>query len=217
MLKLYYAKIELIKEKTTFDPLFEKMNMQRRNKVLRCKNEMDKCRSLLAGYLLRMALEKEGYAYDDLSFSKSENGKPLLESQPAVFFSLSHSGEYAVCAISDREIGVDIESRQKRLFEEDKENMLQAVVEKSLSKKEKSIYFQCEPSEQPALFLQYWTRKESYSKALGKGLGFDFKCIETNTEHFWTKWIDSAYCMSIYVEDGRFYDLQIEEIKALQI
>lgn len=39
---------------------------------------------------------------------RTENGKPYIDGDP-LFFSLSHSGERGVIAVSDRPIGVDLE------------------------------------------------------------------------------------------------------------
>ena len=44
-----------------------------------------------------------------LHVSIAEGGKPYLVSEPGVHFSLSHSGDWAVCAIGDHPLGVDIE------------------------------------------------------------------------------------------------------------
>ena len=120
MLKLYYADTRLIKDQQMFDVIFEKMHMQRREKILRCKNEEDKKCSLLVGYLLRIALEEAGYSYDELEFSQTEKGKPTLISAPEIFFSLSHSGTMAACVLADRQIGVDIENKCRLLLQTEK-------------------------------------------------------------------------------------------------
>ena len=94
--------------------------------------EIDKRRGLAAETLLNYGLKR---LYGRLSFPvklfRDEDGKPhldlsdedkaLLRSQGILFsenieFSLSHSGDYAVCAISEGkegEIGTDIEKHKK--------------------------------------------------------------------------------------------------------
>jgi len=215
MLKLYYANIDLIQEESVFCELLEKVNIQRREKVLRCKHEKDKLRSLLAGYLLRTALEREGFVYDELEFLIDTNGKPALKSVPEVFFSLSHAGEYAVCLISDRNVGMDVETKTKPLFKEGKKDKIVAIAEKILSNQEWEQFTNAANEEATELFLQLWTRKECYSKADGKGLKIELNAIETNTDRFFSKWLDENSCLSIYVEDGNFLDLQIEEVTHL--
>ena len=96
MLKLYYANIGLLNDEQVFQSVLEKVNVQRREKVLRCKQKKDQIRSLLAGYLLRIALEKEGMDYEKTSISILENGKPVISGNLDLHFSLSHAGDYAV-------------------------------------------------------------------------------------------------------------------------
>lgn len=215
MLKLYYANIDLIKDESVFCELLEKVNIQRREKVLRCKQEKDKLRSLMAGYLLRIALERAGFVYDDLEFVTDTNGKPVLKSMPDVFFSLSHAGEYAVCLISNRNVGVDVEVKNKPLFKETKRDKIVAIAKKILSNQELEQFINTANEESVELFLQLWTRKECYSKADGKGLKLELNVIQTNTEKYFSKWLDEDSCLSIYVEDGSFSDLQIEELTYL--
>lgn len=50
-----------------------------------------------------------GYDADTLEIAKTEEGKPYFKGDRVPFFSLSHSGGYAVCAIGDIPLGVDLE------------------------------------------------------------------------------------------------------------
>ena len=65
--------------------------------------------------------------------------------------------------------------------------------------------------------LYYWTRKESYSKALGKGLAMNFAKIDTQEmdDYFWSDWLKEGYFCSLYVEDGVFRDKALQEIVEL--
>lgn len=217
MVKIYYADISLVEDKQIFDYLFEKMNMQRRTKILRCKNKEDKMRSLLAGYLLRIALEEEGYSYENLEFSMTKEGKPILLSYPGLYFNMSHGGKFAVCALSNQMVGVDIESENRLLFQDEKEDRLEKVAERSLTPEEKKIFSKCERAEKKISFLKYWTRKESYSKAIGKGLGMDFNSINTISieSRYWSDWIEEGYYLSIYKEDGEFSSLQVKKVVSI--
>lgn len=217
MLKLYYADTRLIKDQQMFDAIFEKMHMQRREKILRCKNEEDKKCSLLVGYLLRIALEEAGYSYDELEFSQTEKGKPTLISAPEIFFSLSHSGTMAACVLADRQIGVDIENKCRLLLQTEKIEQLERIAEKCLTTAEKEIFFSCALSTKKECFLKFWTRKESYSKALGKGLGIAFQTIDTEKmdKQYWSDWAEDEYYISIYKEDADFSKLQIKKVISL--
>ena len=211
MLKLCYANIEQLYDENVFLTLFEKVNTQRREKILRCKNENDKYRSLLAGYLLRVALECEGMKYEDMCFSVKETGKPFIQNAPFIHYSLSHAGNYAVCLISDRSVGVDIETKTKKVFEH--EEQLENIAKKILSEEEYEAFGHCINDKKAEMFLQFWTRKECYSKADGRGLGIGLNQVDTKNDRFFSKGLDTDVYLSIYVENGNFTDLQIEEVR----
>lgn len=201
MLKLYIADTGLITDKQVFDLFFSRMKKQRRTKVLRCKNEKDRLCSLLAGVLLRHGMEEEGLDYDALEFGITKDGKPILVSHPHIYFSLSHSGNRAVCLISDKQIGVDIEYKSRRLFAGGQEKPLFAVAKQSFTKKEYDVFRSLSGTDQQEYFLQIWTRKEAVSKAIGKGLAMDFSKIDEAEERFMSFWVDEEYFLSIYKEE----------------
>lgn len=106
----------------------------------------------LAGRFLLKKMVKEIYGRENFSVFYGENGKPQLD---FCFFSISHSGNYAVCAVSDRPVGADIElaSRYKRrekypLFSERESSYVNA-------------------RDSAFRFCILWTRKEAYVKAAG--------------------------------------------------
>lgn len=217
MLKYYCANISLIEEQEVFDEWLGKMNKQRREKVLRCKNKNDKCRSLLAGILLRNALEREGISYEDEKFGLNCDGKPILLTHPEIHFSISHSENYVGCIISDRTVGVDLEYSKKSLFLDGNEKRLEAVAKKCLSQAEWEQFSKNDIEKKKKLFLEYWTKKESFSKAMGKGLKMKFSQIDTesNAKDYWTVWTTDGYCVSIYISDGEYEELLIEKQKSL--
>ena len=124
----------------------------------------------------------------ELVMDYGEKGKPYLREYP-LFFNLSHSGEYVVCAVSDREIGVDIQKCSgmnamgiaKRFFSEDECRALEV----------------CETGEErQQSFFRLWVRKEAYGKLLGEGvLGVvsanllpDESRSTTERELIWHEW-----------------------------
>lgn len=98
----------------------------------------------------------------ELAMDYGEKGKPYLREYP-LFFNLSHSGEYVVCAVSDREIGVDIQQcgavRVRRL------------AERFFSAEENRELAACgNEKERLELFYRLWVRKEAYGKMSGEGI-----------------------------------------------
>lgn len=198
MLKLYYGHIKLVKDQQVFDKWFEKMNSERQEKILRLQNDVDKQRSLLAGILLNFGLEKDRFAKQ-------------------IFYSISHSGNYVICALSDRRVGVDIENKFRSVFSESKEEQLNRIAKKCLTMGEEIRFHSCDEDEKADLMMNFWTRKESYSKAVGKGLALDFSTIDTEKMDglYWSGWLEEGYYCSLYVEDGKFNDMKIQEIITL--
>ena len=58
--------------------------------------------------LLRFAVQERGTELDALTLCRTPEGKPYF-AQGTVEFSLSHSGEWAVCVLSNSAVGVDVE------------------------------------------------------------------------------------------------------------
>ena len=198
MLKIYYGHIQLVKDQRVFDKWFEKMNSQRKEKILRCQNDVDKQRSLLAGILLNFGLEKDRFAKQ-------------------VFYSISHSGNYVICVLSNRRVGIDIENKFRSVFSESKEEQLDKIAKKCLTMGEEIRFHSCDDEEKVDLLMKFWTRKESYSKAIGKGLAMDFSQIDTEEmdKLYWSDWLEEGYYCSLYVEDGIFEDMKLQEIITL--
>ena len=115
---------------------------------------------------------RRGASYD-LQFSYGEKGKPYLQGEGMPFFNCSHAGDLVLCAVSDREIGCDIEvcgksgaKIAKRFFQPAEQQWIQAA----------------DPKEQPGIFCELWTRKESFLKACGQGLSLPMNSFSVLTE-----------------------------------
>lgn len=125
----------------------------RRQKALRCPDEEKMRCSLGVELLLYRALG----ATEPLSYALGENGKPYFETGN-VQFSLAHSGNFAVCAVSDCEVGVDIEAPRQNALK---------IAKRFFTERE---YERIERSDEPdELFCRLWVIKESYIKARGTG------------------------------------------------
>ena len=209
-MKLYVANVECLKDADTFEEYLCKVNEQRRAKVLRCKNEEDKKRTLLAGYLLAVALESAGYAYENLEIARTIEGKPYVEAHPEICFSLSHSGKYAVCLLSDQNVGVDVEHKSRKLLLSGNESKLLSVIKGVFSEEELADYENTPKELQTEFFLRLWTRKEAVSKAVGKGLAMDFSKIRVPDENVLSFWLDEEHYISVYREKDK---LQKEDLE----
>ena len=102
VVKLYTINIE-----TAFrhkKALLTSVNETQKEKALRYKNEVAQIRSLASSYLIN-SLSKETLCFN-------ETGKPYFPNGP--FFNVSHSGQYIVMAVSNKNIGVDIEENTEK-------------------------------------------------------------------------------------------------------
>ena len=119
-------------------------------------------RRLLGEALVRFALKKYwNLTSEDYRIDRGEKGKPFIVGVENVFFNISHSGDYVVCAVSDREIGIDIEKRAKARME---------VAGRFFHGEEVAQLKMLEEDKQDQLFFNYWSVKESLLKYIGTGL-----------------------------------------------
>ena len=119
-------------------------------------------RRLLGEALVRFALKKYwNLTSEDYRIDRGEKGKPFIVGVENVFFNISHSGDYVVCAVSDREIGIDIEKRAKARME---------VAGRFFHGEEVAQLKMSEEDKQDQLFFNYWSVKESFLKYIGTGL-----------------------------------------------
>lgn len=214
MVKVYYGNISPVKESEIFQQCLERVDERRRNKISRCKQNGDKYRSLLAGVLLRYGLEQEGIAYETVVFAENSHGKPFLKSPEGIFFSISHSEDYVVCAFSTQNLGVDIEDRQRICR---KKAMLEKIAKRSFTEDEYIRYENIQNFvEKCEYFLRLWTRKESCSKAVGLGLGMDFSQMDVSSDEaevqFWSGWLTSDMYLSIYQESEWIEPVVLQEV-----
>lgn len=213
MLNLYYANIDVFEDKAIYEYALNRVDKKRREKVQRCKNKIDKKRSLLAGLLLRQGLEELGYSFETLEFSVTETGKPYVKSDVSIQFSISHAGDYVCCILSDEPVGVDIESSKKTIFLPQKKEVLVSMAKKCLSDREWECFWYGQERER--IFLEYWTKKEAYSKCKGKGLGMDFSEIDTESGSlkFWSSGAIEEYHVSVYRLSERYEELTIYKVR----
>jgi len=100
------------------------------------------------------------------TFTKGEQGKPYISNVgfTDLFFSLSHTkGLVALYIARGSEIGCDVEKRNSKARGGD-------IAKRFFSAAEVEQYLAVAPERQRDRFFDYWSLKESYIKAKGKGL-----------------------------------------------
>lgn len=155
MLRLYYANVSALDATACACAL----SGYRREKLTKQKDPAARKQSLGAELLLRAALHD---AVPERPWPPTirvgENGKPAWDVE-GLYFNLSHSGDFAACAIADGPLGLDVqehcayrEALARRFFSEAEQAEIEAAEDRDLA------------------FGRIWALKESWIKAIGTGL-----------------------------------------------
>ena len=80
----------------------------KKDKIKKYKNKETKINSIIGEILLKDLLLKHNIIYNNLNFYLNYYGKPYLKNNNW-YFNISHSFNYIITTISDKEIGIDIE------------------------------------------------------------------------------------------------------------
>ncbi len=188
-------------EKVAFDILLNYVSEDKKAQIHRFYHFEDSQRALIGNILSRYAICKNlNIKNSDLTFDKNEYGKPFLLGQNDIHFNISHSGKWVVCAVSDYPVGIDVEVIKHTEFD----------IAKRFFSKDEYKELQKQPDEQKqAYFYKLWTLKESYIKAVGKGLSIPLDSFTVSVEN--SSIIDSSETLVDYslfhsaLDENSFY------------
>ena len=148
-------------------------------------------------------LLEEQIPYAEESFGLEGHGKPRLK-KDGVFFNLSHAGAYAVGALSDVPVGVDVE-QQNRFWQEARN---QKLAKRILTEAEWNRWK--ETGDDLQELLRFWTRKESYVKMTGEGMTKAFNTVDTLHGKYYKEiplgTIKDRYRISVCTQEDRTCD-----------
>lgn len=145
-------------KQTDIQELLKNIHPRYREKYLRSKSEKVQQQALVSGLLLCQELKLT----ETSELVINEYGKPSLADQ-SMHFSLSHSGDYVILAVSDIPVGADIEGTAKGTMKIARKAFPRKwVLELEKLDSDKSSDFQKE-------FSRYWTLYEASVKLMGCG------------------------------------------------
>lgn len=176
-----------------YSQLLPIISQERQERIARMAVNGDKIRSLFAELLIRYEVSEQlGIDFNLLEFGKNEFGKPFVIGADGYDFSVSHSVRAVAFAGVSSRVGVDIERIRRRKC---------GFSERFFAENE--IKF-IEESETPdEAFFEIWTKKEAYSKMLGKGLAAGFNSFDVTGNglgcEFFTR-ITNGYAFSVCEE-----------------
>jgi len=114
---------------------------------------------------------------EKISIKKAEHGKPYLNDNPELVFNLSHSAAAMVIAVGwNCRLGVDIENCKPR-------TSLAALVDKCFAEEEIAYWNKLPDAQKIPEFYRYWTRKEAFVKATGRGIALGLNHCVINPEN----------------------------------
>jgi phosphopantetheinyl transferase (holo-ACP synthase) len=127
----------------------------------------------------------------EVQIDESTKGKPYIKSRP-FYYNLSHSGDYVICAVSDCEIGVDIQKMSNGIGVKSRvdyknigntkaakaKNTRKSTADRFFAEEEKNMLASIhDETERNLLFYRLWSRKEALGKLTGMGVA---PCLDTN-------------------------------------
>ena len=173
MLKTYIACTDELVNSMLFSSLYARMTQYRKDKINRMVFLKDKRLSLGAGALLDYALILEGVSDREIIYV--QNQKPCLKNSN-IRFNLSHSGNMVFCAVSDKDVGCDVE----QITDID----MQIAARFFFHEEYEAISACPDSASRNDLFFRYWTLKESFMKVTGLGfkLNLDDFCIDLRSD-----------------------------------
>ncbi len=167
-------------DENVYQQTFDAMSSDRKEKIIRLKNENQKKLSLLGEYLAKKLISNEkGIPFNQVILKIDSMGKPYTPAYSDIHFNISHSYNIAVAAISNRPIGIDIEKIHPvslKLTEKVcTENELKYIFGKLPADSDYEIQY---PDISYDRFFEIWTLKEAYFKYLGTGIT-EFKSFDS--------------------------------------
>lgn len=216
---LYAFDVRELEYSDLFHLAYERLPQERRNKTDKYHQARDRRLCVGAGVLLAKALADAGRQGCSLQCDTKAGsalyfgaqGKPYLNDGSGLFFNLSHSDDYVLCAVAQREVGCDVE----RVKDVDI-----ALANRFFCEEEYAhIAAQETAEEQIHLFFRYWTLKESFMKATGLGMSLPLHSFRiklegekpalvqmtSRREYFLREYDDiPGYCCAVCLEGAEF-------------
>ena len=142
------------------------LSEQRRQQCLKFKHELGRKTCAAAYLLLCQGLRREYGIEEPPVFEYGEHGKPAIVGHPEICFNMSHCREAALCVLSDRPVGVDVESIRR---------YSESLARYTMNDREMQLILQAPRPE--VEFTRLWTLKEAVVKRSGEGIRNDMKHV----------------------------------------
>lgn len=146
---------------------YNNIYIEKKNRINNFRNELKTRQSVIGELLLSNLLDKYyNLDYNDLEFKFNKDNKPFIVNNN-IFYNISHSSNYVIAVVSDKEIGIDIEKIRETNIKS---------INYFASSKEKE-YILLEHNNLFKRLFEIYTLKEAYIKMVGKSV-FDIRNVE---------------------------------------
>jgi len=175
-MKIYALKIIDI-SKEELDKLCSFIDLEKKCKIKKFSEKKDMIRTLMGEILIRTIINRElDSSNKHIKFEKNKYGKPYLKEYPKFNFNISHSGDFVICAIDNKPIGIDIEEKKHIEYEEIAKNFFDISEFDYIVNQDLNI--------QLSKFYEIWTLKESYIKCCGQGLSMPLNSFSVDMDQY---------------------------------
>jgi phosphopantetheine--protein transferase-like protein len=220
MLHLYYMDIDCGCSYEQSQIFYRALPEERQERIKRLSHAGVAKKKVLSGIFLQYGLSKtldmdikdigygygpQGKPYLDCGIKNNQCGgvlqeKPHMEGEgKRLEFNLSHSGKYAVLAVSDQPVGIDVERMKK--------NRLSVAKRCFCTEEYEDIVQAGDEWQQNIRFLEYWTMKEAYVKRTGEGLRISlnsFRILREDNGLSTVKGEDDLWFATGFLEQGSY-------------
>jgi 4'-phosphopantetheinyl transferase len=167
--EIHLWRLDLLAAPPQLDRYWNLLDSAERERAGRAATEILRRRVIVTQGALRSVLARYlGKPPETIRFERGSYGKPHLAGNPpdhGLVFNISHSGGRAIFAIGrDMALGVDLEL-WRPLHRPD------AMAERCLASSERNYWYSLPETDQCRAFFDFWTAKEAFVKAVGRGLG----------------------------------------------
>lgn len=178
---VYYMDLTEHFDDAMIDALLAYVSFERRVRAETHLRGGDRVRSVLAFLLLRIGLYREYGITQMPEIAALPKGKPYLVDRADIHFNLSHCKTGVACAVSDGEVGVDIQHYVP---------FKASVAERIMTADE---LLEAQTGDADAVFTRLWSLMESEGKFTGDGVSLDLtqrrvpeRCLRQSymLEHF---------------------------------
>lgn len=159
--KLYVIPIKNEYDNEKADRLLKLVSDEKRKIISECFDEVAKKESLYSQIAVKIIIKREfGINIDEIAIVTDEMGKPYIAGHPEIHFNISHTDKLIAIALSNTEVGVDVESV----------GCPNIKIAKRFFTAEECDYIYSDDKNSSKRFAEIWTKKEAYIKCSGIGL-----------------------------------------------